>query len=174
MENKHLTQILTRLSQMEQRLGRIENHGHGQYEIGLQGIRAVAVTSAYQGLAVSGIAHVDLALGDVVCYLQGASGQGTSFDKVPASGNELSMPAGVVFAAASAGTTVWVIVAGYAIVQPIASIAPTRGYIIYTSGTTAGCVEQASAVLGVSDFRRVGYWADSGKRGEAGLALLQF
>lgn len=169
----YIRQLINRFERQDKRLARLENHGHGQYEIGLQGVQVVTVNNAVQGLAVKCTAHVSLTAGEVVCYLQGASGAYLKVDKVPALGNELLMPMGVVWQDAAADAAVWVIVAGYAMVMPISSIAPTRGYIIYTSGTTAGRVEQAASVSSLSAFRRIGYWAADGTSGKICLAFLR-
>lgn len=73
------------------------------------------------------------------------------------------MPLGVVYASASSGAAVKIVVSGIAYVLPKATITAARGNIIYSSATTAGLVDQATSIpVDATHFKEVGHFIDTG------------
>lgn len=119
------------------------------------------VFTADGGIAVKCIAGENLYKGEIVSAIQG--GTNGQVLKTPISGNENDMPYGVVYADATTGSEVLVVVAGIAKVLPEASLTAAIGYHISTSTTTAGRVAQSATVPAATvHFREVGHWLDNG------------
>ena len=111
------------------------------------------------GHAVQVIAGETLARGEVVQITQPAGG---ADGKVYKNGIDSDMPVGVVYANAATNAAVWIVVGGIAYVLPNAADAPIRGYVIYSSSTTAGRVDQAAAAPAIGvHVREVGHWLES-------------
>jgi len=111
------------------------------------------------GIAILMIAGENLVKGEVV-YVDQASGVNNRAKKAPTSND---MPIGVVLADATSGNTVYIVVAGVALVLPNAADTAVRGYLISTSTTTAGRVNQDASLPAVAQHNReIGHWLDSG------------
>ncbi len=125
------------------------------------------------GHFIMSIAGENLARGEVVYIGQGGSGADGKVHKNPIDGD---MPVGIVYQAANADAPVKIVVAGYAYVLPNAADTATRGYVIYSSSTTAGRVDQASTVpAALVHFREIGHWAYTGSgAGAITLAIIHF
>lgn len=111
------------------------------------------------GLGVKVTAGEDLTKGEVV-YAPQTGGANGKVWKNPVDGD---MPLGVVYANASANAEVVVVTAGIANLLPNAADTAARGYVIYSSSTTAGRVSQsATAPAATTHFRECGHWIDAG------------
>lgn len=121
------------------------------------------------GYAVLLTAGENLYLGEVV-YI--ATADDTVY-KAPTS-NE--MPVGVVYANATTGNGVWVVVSGRVKVLPESGVTATRGYVMTTSTTEAGRVEQSATVPAITThMREVGHFLNSGSgNGIASFAIVHF
>jgi hypothetical protein len=108
------------------------------------------------GLAVEVIAAENLAEGELVMA-------GTVDGKVVKNAVNNDTPLGYVYAAASANASVWIVVAGIAKVLPNAADTAGRGYIIYSSETTAGRAGQSATLPSVDKHNReAGHFIDAG------------
>lgn len=115
------------------------------------------------GIATLMTAGENLAAGEVVSVLQAPSGADNTVHKTPISGNSNDMPMGVVYAAATTGNDVWIVVSGACDVLPLAAVTAARGYIITASTTTAGRVDQAAtAPAAATHFKEVGHFIATG------------
>jgi hypothetical protein len=125
------------------------------------------------GLAVLLTAGETLYEGELVVVSDSTSG---NVVKCPTSGDPIDMPIGVVFADATSGQPVWVVVSGLAAVLPEAAVTATRRYVISASTTTAGRVQQASSIPSATQhWRECGHWVDSGSgNGVLTRAVLHF
>lgn len=107
------------------------------------------------GYAVKLTAGEDLYRGEIVW-------PGTSdmtVVKTPANGD---MQSGVVYADATNGNEVWIVVAGIAYVKPKDTITLTRQYVIYVSDT-AGRVDQSASISVLPDhWKECGHVLESG------------
>lgn len=123
------------------------------------------------GYAIKLIAGEALYKGEIV-YMD-ISGVDLKVKKNPIDGD---MPIGVVHADAANDAAVWIIVSGVAEVLPDSSVTATRGYVIYSSSTTAGRVEQAATVPAVTQhFREVGHFIATGSgNGALTKAIIHF
>lgn len=111
------------------------------------------------GFAIRLIAGETLSRGNVV-YSKITSGADGKVWKNPVNGD---MPIGVVYADASADTEVLVVTSGIAYVLPTSSVTAARGYIIYSSGTEAGSVDQANSVpAALTHWTECGHFLDTG------------
>ena len=74
------------------------------------------------------------------------------------------------------GARLYVVIGGIAYVLPNAADTATRGYVIYSSSTTAGRVDQASAVPAITvHVREVGHWLETGSgAGVKARAIIHF
>lgn len=113
-----------------------------------------------------------LTRGEVVQITQAGGADGKVFKNAVGS----DMPIGVVFANALINTSVKIIVSGIAYVLPEPLITATRGYVIYSGGTTAGRVDQAATVPATTThFKEVGHFLDTGSgNGAITRAILHF
>lgn len=125
------------------------------------------------GLAIMLVAGEDLARGEAVQITQGAGGADGKVFKNAVDGD---MPIGVVYADASANDDVAVVVSGIAYVLPNSGDTAVRGYIIYSSGSAAGRVAQATSIPAVAAHNReIGHLLESGSgAGVAVRAVLHF
>ena len=168
-------EILRRIQALEREIERMKSHSHGQYETGIKTARIIEAAPGYQGFAILVAANEDIKQGQVVCWLQGASGADNKVNLVPTTGNSLDMPIGVAVADINANATGWIIVAGYAMALPMTSVDPVRGYVIYCSATEAGYLDQAASGATAQHWREVGHWcADGTGNGALTLATLHF
>jgi len=151
--------ILNELMQLSKRVSRIESMGRPLYTI-------------YGGFAVSLVAGENLAEGEVVQITQAGGADGKVFKNAI----DGDMPIGVVYKAASADAVVYVVISGIAYVLPNAADTAARGYVIYSSTTTAGRVSQATAVpAATTHMREVGHFLDTGTgAGVKTRAILHF
>jgi hypothetical protein len=124
------------------------------------------------GFAVKVVAGEAVALGEVV-YSKVSGGADGKVWLNPIDGD---MPIGVVYAAAAADADLWVVTSGIASVLPNAADTATRGYVIVSSSTTAGRVDQSATVpSAATHFREVGHWIDTGSgAGAATRAIVHF
>ena len=122
--------ILVTLKDLAKRVGRLEVQGGALY-------------TPIGGYAIAVTAGENLSEGEVVQITQGVGG---GDDRVYKNAIDGDMPVGVVYKDAVADATVWIVVIGIAYVLPKAADTAVRGYVIYSSGTTAGRVDQATAV----------------------------
>ena len=124
------------------------------------------------GIAVKLIAGETLAEGEVVQITQGAAGATMTVFKNAINSD---MPMGVVYADAALGATVYVVVSGVAYVLPNAADTPARGYVIYSSSTTAGRVDQASSAPAIgTHVKEVGHWLEAVAQGVKARAIIHF
>ena len=124
----------------------------------------------YGSFAIKMRAGEVLLAGQVVCALQ-TGGADNSVFACRKSGNENSNPLGVVWKTASAGTDVYVIISGLALILPDTNLIPTRGYSALTSTTSNGRVAQVAGATTIGNrVRRVATWVNSGTT--AGAATL--
>jgi hypothetical protein len=131
-----------------------------------------AFYTRYGGYAVKLIAGENLAEGEVVQITQGAGGATMTVFKNAVNSD---MPMGVCYAAATLGNPVYVVVAGVGYVLPNPNDAPTRGYVIYSSSSTAGRVDQANAVPAVAThIKEVGHWLETAAGGVKARAIIHF
>ena len=111
------------------------------------------------GYAILVVAGENLATGEVV-YIKQTSGADGKVWKNPTDGD---MPIGVCYLTASADASVWVVVAGIVGVLPTSGVTATRGYVMYSSGTEAGRVDNSTgAPVATVHFREVGHFLDTG------------
>ena len=173
-----LDELRQRIKAIEQQLSVYQTHSHGQFELGLETAQIKTVytsgTTNYQGLAIKVTANEGLYQGQIVCWLQGASGADYKVNLVPTSGNSIDMPIGVVVANIDQNATGWVIVAGYALVLPMKDTSPVRGYVAFCSATEAGKADQAASGATAQHWREVGHWCADGTKGNLTLATLHF
>jgi hypothetical protein len=173
-----LDELRARVKALEQQMGVYLGHFHGQFELGLETAQIKTVytsgTTNYQGLAIKVAANEPIRAGQIVCWLQGASGANNKVNLVPTSGNSLDMPIGVAMASIDQNATGWIIVAGYAYVQPMTTVTPTRGYVAYCSATQAGNADQAASGATAQHWREIGHWCADGTKGALTLATLHF
>lgn len=73
------------------------------------------------------------------------------------------MPIGVVYESGIAdGSACWVVVSGIADILLVDNIASTRGYVIYSSNTTAGRIDiSENAPAAITHFREIGHSLES-------------
>lgn len=128
------------------------------------------------GIATLMTAGENLAAGEVVSVLQSPSGADNTVHKTPISGNSNDMPMGVVYAAATTGNDVWIVVSGVADVLPTAAVTAARGYVMTASTTTAGRVDQAAAVpVAATHFKECGHFIATGSgAGAKTRAIIHF
>jgi hypothetical protein len=124
------------------------------------------------GVAIKVVAGENLFEGEVVQITQAGGADG----KVYKNAVNSDMPVGVVYADALADEDVWIVVSGIAYVLPTAGVTATRGYVIYSSGTTAGRVDQAASVpAALQHFREVGHFLFTGSgNGVKTKAIIHF
>lgn len=129
--------------------------------------------TAEGGLFVNVVAGENLSRGEVVYSQQGAGGADGKVYKNPVDGD---MPLGIVYADAVSNAAVKVVVSGIAYVLPQAAITATRGYVLYSSATTAGRADQAASVpAALQHFREIGHWIDTGSgNGVLTRAIIHF
>ena len=124
------------------------------------------------GLAVKLTAGEALAEGEIVQITQGAGGADLTVFKNAVDGD---MPIGAVYKAASINTSVWVVVSGVGYVLPDAADTTTRGYIIYSSASTAGRVDSSATIpLVALHNREVGHLLEGAAAGVKARAILHF
>lgn len=173
-----LDELRARVKALEQQMGVYLGHSHGQFELGLETAQIKTVytsgTTNYQGLAIRVTANETLRRGQIVCWLQGASGADYKVNLVPTSGNSIDMPIGVAVSDVAQNSTGWIIVAGYAYVLPMRKVTPTRGYVVFCSATEAGNADQAASGATAQHWREVGHWCADGTQGNLTLATLHF
>jgi hypothetical protein len=125
------------------------------------------------GIAIKMLAGETLAEGEVVQCTQPPGGADLTVFK-----NALNsdMPLGVVYQDAAQGAVVYVVVSGIGYVLPLAAATATRGYVIYSSGTTAGRVDQAATVPAIATHvKEVGHFIETGSgNGVKARAVLHF
>jgi len=111
------------------------------------------------GFAIRLVAGENLSRGEVV-YVRIAGGTDGKVWKNPIDGD---MPVGVVFANALADAEAVVVISGIAYVLPTSTVTATRGYVIYSSASEAGRVDQAAAVPAITThMRECGHLLDTG------------
>ena len=141
-----LDSIITSIEDLKKRVSRLE-------------VRGRAIYTKYGGYAIPLVAGENLAEGEVVMITQAGGADG----KVYKNAVDSDMPVGVVYADALADAAVYVVVIGIAYVLPNAADTAVRGYIIYSSSTTAGRVNQATAAPAIAvHVREVGHFLDTG------------
>lgn len=110
------------------------------------------------GYAVKLIAGEALNKGEVVYMNQ--AGTDLKVTKNPINGD---MPLGIVYADAAQDAGVWIVTSGVAEVLPNAADTAARGYVIYSSTTTAGRVSQSATVPDITThMRECGHFIASG------------
>jgi len=127
------------------------------------------------GFAILVTADEAIAVGETCAVIQG--GTTDRVKRTPISGNENDMPVGIAYtAAASAGSTFWMVTTGRVAVKPDAGVTAAKGYIITTSSTTAGRVAQAAvAPASATHFKECGHFLVAGTgAGIAADALVHF
>ena len=173
-----IDELRQRIKAIEQQLSIYQTHSHGQFELGLETAQIKTVytsgTTNYQGLAIKVTANEAIQRGQIVCWLQGASGADYKVNLVPTSGNSIDMPIGVAVASIDQNATGWVIVAGYAHVLPRRGVTPVRGYVAFCSAIEAGNADQAASGATAQHWREVGHWCADGGNGTLTLATLHF
>jgi len=114
--------------------------------------------TAEGGYAVKLTAGETLNKGEVVYFQQG--GTNNNVIKNPIDGD---MPIGIVYATVSSTAGVWVVISGIAEVLPNAADTAAMGYVIYSSSTTAGRVDQANTVpAAATHFKECGHFIATG------------
>ena len=121
------------------------------------------------GYAVKMTAGENLYAGEVV----GVGSADSTVVKAPINSD---MPIGIVYADATSGNSVWVVVAGLAYVLPNASNTAVRGDVMTVSSTTAGRVDQSATVpAATTHFRECGHFVAAGTgAGVKTLAIIHF
>ena len=154
-----ITGILRDLADLKKRIARLETMGSPYF-------------TQYGGYAVKAIAGQALVEGEVVQITQGIAGATMTVFK---NAIDSDMPVGVCYADAAQGASVYVVVSGVGYVLPNAADSPARGYVIYSSSTTAGRVSQANAVPAITiHVREVGHWLESTAQGVKARAIIHF
>ena len=173
-----IDELRQRIKAIEQQLSIYQTHSHGQFELGLETAQIKTVytsgTTNYQGLAIRVTANAKIGVGQIVCWLQGASGADYKVNLVPTSGNSIDMPIGVAVSDIAQKATGWIIVAGYALVQPAIGVTPVRGYVVFCSATQAGYADQAASGATAQHWREIGHWCAGWTQGELTPATLHF
>lgn len=100
------------------------------------------------GLAIKLTAGEDLAAGELV------RASGAADDTALKTTISDDMPMGVVYAAATTGNSVWVVVQGIAEVQFDGATTPARGHIAFASGATAGTATSSASLPTVAEHNR--------------------
>lgn len=127
------------------------------------------------GLAIRMIAGENLVAGEVVHSPEYPSGADDSAYKTPISGDSSFMPYGVVYANASSGDPVWIVVSGKALVLPESGITAARGDVIFVSGSESGRVDQSATVPTTDHWKECGHGVSQGTgNGVAALAIVHF
>lgn len=121
------------------------------------------------GYATRFIAEEALSAGEVVMT-------GTVNGKVKKNAIDNDTPIGVVYESAAQDTDVWIVHAGVGYILPNAADTATRGYIIYSSSTTAGRASQSATLPAVSlHNREIGHYIETaGSAGVAAKAIIHW
>lgn len=138
--------------------GRLTDDADFSYASDVLSLKVSGVTDE-GGYFINVVAGENLTRGEVV-YVKQASGADGKVWKNPIDGD---MPIGVVYANASADAAVKVIVSGIAYVLPTSGVTATRGYVIYSSASEAGRVDEAATVpAALTHWKECGHWLDTG------------
>lgn len=140
-------------------------------EVGAAGFASVkAGITVEGGHCITVVAGENLTRGWVVMVSTATDG------RVVRNAIDGDMPIGIVYADATSGNAVKIVVSGIAYVLPDAAITAARGNVIYSSSTAAGLVQQASSVpVDATHFKEVGHWLDTGSgNGAITRAVIHF
>lgn len=128
----------------------------------------VAVTPL-GGIAVKFTAGENLTKGQIVQSSQ------TTSDRVIKAAAAGDMPIGIVYADATSGNNVWVVVSGLAEVKFASGVACPAGYVAYVHATTAGEANCAASIPGTTEhWREIGHIKLTGTTGSLGTCILHF
>jgi hypothetical protein len=142
------------------------------YQLAAGGYTEKAGVTPDGGFFTTYTAGENLATGEVV-YIRQAGGTNGRVWKNPIDGD---MPVGVVYLGVSSGALVRVVFGGHVKVLPTSGLSLTRGYVIYSSASEAGRVDNAaSAPAATTHFRECGHPdADSAGNGQLTMCTVHF
>jgi hypothetical protein len=114
--------------------------------------------TADQGFAIQMVAFQDISRGHVLAIRDG--GSALQVEKNPVDSDK---PIGVAYNNAYSGDLIYVVISGLAYVLPDAAITAVQGYVMYSSGTTAGYAAQSASIPATTQhWREFGHFAENG------------